>query len=105
MARLARREGLPNQVCFHAQQCCEKMLKALVVAGQMPPPRTHKMVDLLQFSVGPMPKALEERLLLLDRFYIPTAIPTHCRVHSTPACPRRRMATKPWVLPRPAPTG
>ena len=30
MARLAIREGLYNQVCFHAQQAVEKMLKGLL---------------------------------------------------------------------------
>ena len=30
-----------NQVCFHAQQCVEKALKAFIAAGGVAPPKTH----------------------------------------------------------------
>ncbi len=40
-------EGLYNQVCFHAQQCVEKTLKALLSQRGKVPPRTHSITDLL----------------------------------------------------------
>ena len=47
MAELAIAEMLCNQVCFHAQQCVEKILKAwLADRGEMPP-RTHRLIDLV----------------------------------------------------------
>ncbi len=45
--------GLPDDqcpfdiVCFHAQQCAEKALKALLVHQGDVPPRTHDLVELL----------------------------------------------------------
>lgn len=45
--------GLPDDqcpfdvVCFHAQQCVEKYLKALLVAHGLAPPRTHDLAELL----------------------------------------------------------
>jgi HEPN domain-containing protein len=48
-AELTWREGIYAQTCFHAQQCAEKALKALVVhqTGRASP-RTHSLVELLQ---------------------------------------------------------
>lgn len=66
MARLAFREGMPNQACFHAQQCCEKMLKAVLVSGDVDVPRTHKMADLLSLLRQPLHADLGERVLLLE---------------------------------------
>lgn len=34
-------------VCFHAQQCAEKYLKAVGVHEKMPVPRTHDLMELL----------------------------------------------------------
>jgi len=76
VAEMALKEGIFNQVCFHAQQCVEKCLKALIEYRGRVPPRTHSIADLLT--------ALDERdrrsvpaqeLLRLDRFYIPTRYP------------------------------
>jgi HEPN domain-containing protein len=47
MAELALRDSIHNQVCFHAHQCGEKALKALVANRGETPSRTHKLVDLL----------------------------------------------------------
>jgi HEPN domain-containing protein len=33
-------------VCFHAQQCVEKYLKAALVESGVPPPRTHDLAEL-----------------------------------------------------------
>ena len=35
-----------DDVCFHAQQCIEKLLKALLVADGIQPPKTHDLIAL-----------------------------------------------------------
>jgi HEPN domain-containing protein len=40
-------EPSPESVCFHAQQCAEKYLKARVVAAGTEPSRTHSLLQLL----------------------------------------------------------
>ncbi len=48
--RVARRESRvrlhrPHDViCFHAQQCAEKYLKAVLVESAVPVPRTHNLI-------------------------------------------------------------
>jgi HEPN domain-containing protein len=41
-------EGLLNYdgVCFHAQQCAEKLMKALLIDRGVVPPRTHDLAEL-----------------------------------------------------------
>lgn len=75
MAELAVEEGIWNQVCFHAQQCAEKSLKAVLSSHGHLPPRTHKLADLVSFLGEEVPPDLGDDLLLLDRFYIPTRYP------------------------------
>lgn len=76
LAELADGEGLWNQVCFHAQQCVEKVLKAKLAAkGGGPPPRTHKLADLLYLLESDVFPEIAEDLCALDRFYIPTRYP------------------------------
>ncbi len=50
MEREARARKTPNYdgVCFHAQQCAEKYLKALAVELDLPFLRTHDLVILLE---------------------------------------------------------
>ncbi len=75
MAELALGEKLYNQVCFHAEQCVEKALKALYVSNDRAYPKTHKLADLLTHIGEEKFDDLEERIILLDRFYIPTRYP------------------------------
>jgi HEPN domain-containing protein len=72
MAELALADPIYNQVCFHAQQCVEKVLKAILEANGRLPPRTHKLADLINLLPEPMPEHLAIAALVLDRFYIPT---------------------------------
>ena len=78
MAELALQEGIWNQVCFHAQQCVEKLLKATLAEQGTTIPQVHRLVDLLG-RVNPTtataltPHASDIRSL--DRFYIPTRYP------------------------------
>lgn len=75
MAELAMTENLHNQVCFHAQQCAEKTIKALLIVQGQAPPRTHRLGDLVNF-LNPNPlAAIALEVQLLDRFYIPTRYP------------------------------
>lgn len=36
-----------DTICFHAQQCVEKYIKALMVLKQIPFPKTHNLIELL----------------------------------------------------------
>jgi HEPN domain-containing protein len=75
MAGLALDAKLFNQTCFHAQQCCEKCLKALAHEHKGTPPKTHKLADLLTLLGELVPTELADRIRTLDRFYIPTRYP------------------------------
>lgn len=43
-----RRRPNYDAVCFHAQQCAEKYLKAFLVLCEIEPPRTHNLSALLK---------------------------------------------------------
>ena len=47
---LLRRSNLEayNTICFHAQQCAEKLLKALLINHQIVPEYTHNLARLRQ---------------------------------------------------------
>ncbi len=49
MARLAAAADppMPRQVCFHSHQAGEKCLKAVLEALELPVPRTHDLLALL----------------------------------------------------------
>ena len=46
---------LYNIVCFHAQQCVEKYLKAWLQEANIPFPRTHDLKELLELIVPSVP--------------------------------------------------
>jgi HEPN domain-containing protein len=46
-----RKTPLPNLVCFHAQQCAEKYLKAFLLFQKISFPRIHDLVALLDLCV------------------------------------------------------
>ncbi|RKY60694.1 MAG: DNA-binding protein [Candidatus Latescibacterota bacterium] len=76
MAKLAMKEGLYNQVCFHCQQAVEKALKGFLSHLGQVSPKTHKLIDILSLLPERTPfEDLEESIGLLDRFYIPTRYP------------------------------
>jgi len=41
-----RKKPVHDAVCFHAQQCAEKLMKAVLIHGKMPAPRTHDLAEL-----------------------------------------------------------
>ncbi len=45
-----------NIICFHAQQCIEKYLKAWLQEKNIPIPRTHKLEDLLDLIIPYIPE-------------------------------------------------
>ena len=57
MAQLARQASRPfhNSICFHAQQCIEKYLKAWLQEANAPVPRTHNLEALLALIVPTLP--------------------------------------------------
>lgn len=75
MAELAMEEALWNQVCFHAQQCVEKICKAWLGDRGETPPRTHKLVDLVALLGDARFAGLANEVQALDRFYISTRYP------------------------------
>jgi HEPN domain-containing protein len=75
MAELALKDKIYNQVCFHSQQCVEKILKALIEFQGRLHPQTHKLADLLSFVLENPFEDMRNSILLLDRFYIPTRYP------------------------------
>ena len=42
----ARKRPSYDAACFHAQQCCEKLLKALLIQRGVSSPRTHDLLAL-----------------------------------------------------------
>lgn len=46
---------LYNIICFHAQQCIEKYLKAWLQEANLPVPRTHNLEELLALIVPTLP--------------------------------------------------
>ena len=54
---LIQREQKPmyNSICFHAQQCAEKYLKAWLQEADIPTPRTHDLNELPQLIVPTLP--------------------------------------------------
>ena len=43
-----REQPVYDAVCFHAQQCAEKYLKAFLQENQQKIPRTHNLLDILK---------------------------------------------------------
>jgi len=74
-ARAVQREGLWNQACFHAQQCVEKCLKAMLAQSDLPPPKTHSILELINRLAPEDLPAAREALTELDDYYIPTRYP------------------------------
>ena len=61
-----------DAVCFHAQQCIEKYLKAFLQESNISFPRTHDLADLLRLalSIEPTWNSLEADLNVLTAFAV-----------------------------------
>jgi len=51
LVRASRTTPLWEPICFHAQQCIEKYLKARLVEANIPFPKTHDLDELLKLVV------------------------------------------------------
>lgn len=91
MAGLALEEGIWNQVCFHARQAVEKLLKAFLEAAGERVPKMHSLAELgLRCQMRDAAfAAIRDDCFLLGRFYIPTRYPL-CRYRQ----PRGRHAQR-----------
>jgi len=66
-AALDSPDVLREDVCFHAQQCAEKALKALLVLRKTPYPRTHALeilIDLLKAADVEVPDEVDHSFSL-----------------------------------------
>lgn len=90
-----RRNPNFDAVCFHAQQCVEKYLKARLQEMDRPFPKTHDLRVLLNMllTAQPMLEALRPRLTVLNQYAVEFRYPgesatrqharetlSHCRV-------------------------
>jgi len=68
-AALRARDILPEDACFHAQQCAEKALKALLLQRGFAFPKTHAievLLDLLKTKGVNIPDGVDEAFELSD---------------------------------------
>ena len=74
---LTLQEGCPfDTVCFHAQQCVEKYLKATLLQFHLDVPRTHDLRAILQLV--PASSGLDidiSEILFLNRYSVETRYP------------------------------
>jgi len=66
---LRARGVLPADICFHAQQCAEKALKALLLQHEIAFPKTHTievLLDLLKIKGMDIPDEVDEAFELSD---------------------------------------
>jgi len=72
MERLARvrRQAVYDGVCFHAQQCAEKYLKARLQEAGQPFSKTHDLIALLDavLQIEPLLEPLRPALRVLNRY-------------------------------------
>jgi HEPN domain-containing protein len=60
---------LLEDTCFHAQQCAEKALKALLLRRQINFPRTHSievLLDILKLQGEAVPENVDEAFILTE---------------------------------------
>ena len=66
-----------DTVCFHCQQAVEKLLKAMLSAKGVPPPRTHDLLALLELVLPFVPQMdnLRDCLVILIPYSVATRYP------------------------------
>ncbi len=65
-----------DTVCFHAQQCVEKYLKAVLVLDQIPFPKTHSIEEIVALlPAGSEPSITVEEQRRLTRYATVTRYP------------------------------
>lgn len=73
----ARKRPNYDGACFHAQQCAEKYLKAILAEAQVAFPKTHDLVDLLDrvLALHPHWELFREDLAFLSAFGVDVRYP------------------------------
>ncbi len=73
----ARKRPVYDAVCFHAQQCAEKYLKAFLQENHRDVPKIHKLLDLLKLckEVDASLEILVTDLKELERFSVNVRYP------------------------------
>lgn len=68
----ARKKPNYDAVCFHAQQCAEKFLKAILQEQDIPFGKTHNLIILLEIIIPSQPswELLRPSLESLTGFYL-----------------------------------
>lgn len=76
-AEVLFKEEIFNEVCFHAQQCAEKGIKAFLIMHDQIVPKTHRLVDLFEEAIkhDPRLEPIRKGCIILDQYYIPTRYP------------------------------
>lgn len=64
-----------DTICFHAQQCAEKYLKALLVFHEVDFPKTHDLVLLENLAIEVSPRLKCTQLHTLNRYSIEARYP------------------------------
>lgn len=74
---LTLKEKCPfDTICFHAHQCAEKYLKALLTLHSAPFPKTHNLPQLLSIIPEEIDLGFQQSdLLLINRYSIDTRYP------------------------------
>ena len=75
IAKVALKDDIYNQVCFHSQQCIEKSLKALIYKRGIVPPKIHDLMDLLKLINTEAFVDIDEKIAFVNDFYIPVRYP------------------------------
>jgi HEPN domain-containing protein len=77
MEAMLKKVGLPNPVCFHAQQTAEKYLKGFLVFHGVRFAKIHNLTLLLDkcIEINPNFESLKADIVFLDTFYVETRYP------------------------------
>lgn len=83
-----------DAVCFHAQQCVEKLMKAAMIAGREIPPKSHDLTVLsgLLATVEPQWSWPVEELRLLSRSAVIFRYPGEAALRISKAMRERLLA-------------
>jgi len=78
---LAASQPTPDTICFHAQQCAEKCLKAFLVWHDQDFEKIHDLVRLLEFClpIDPTFETLRETAILLTDYAVEARYPDDWR--------------------------
>lgn len=77
MEVMLKEGGLPNPICFHAQQSAEKYLKGFLDFHDVEFAKIHSLIQLLDqcIAVDLKLESLKDNVVFLNTFYIETRYP------------------------------